>query len=207
VDPLAPQARDPSQKGAAPFAAADDERDLVASILRNDRKAAARFVAAHIDAVYAYARHRLAPRAELVDDVVQESFLAALNGLPAFQGSSSLRTWVIGITRHKIEDVYRQRLRLAETLDEVDAIEESAASGSDALDDQIDAARAREKARRVLARMPERYGLLLLWRYWEQRSTREMATAIGTTEKSVERALARARAQFKELWVKEQHDV
>jgi RNA polymerase sigma-70 factor (ECF subfamily) len=203
VNPSAPQTRDQPQKDAASLAAADDERDLVASILRKDRKAAARFVAAHIDAVYAYARHRLAPRAELVDDVVQEVFLAAFNGLAAFHGSSSLRTWLIGITRHKIEDVYRQRLRLPEALDEVDAIGESAAPGSMALDDQIDAARARDRAQRVLARMPERYGLLLLWRYWEQRSTRDMAAAIGTTEKSVERTLARARAQFKELWLKE----
>ena len=198
-----PVAAGQPQGRVEPFPASADERQLVASVLRKDRKAAARFVAAHIDAVYAYARHRLTPRADLVDDVVQEVFLAALNGLAAFHGSSSLRTWVMGITRHKIEDVYRRRLRLHEALDEVDAIEESAASGSTALDDQIDAARAREKARQVLAQMPERYGLLLLWRYWEQRSIREMAAAIGTTEKSVERTLARARAQFKELWLKE----
>ena len=43
----------------------------------------------------------------------------------------------------------------------------------------------------------------LLWRYWEQRSARDVAAAIGTTEKSVERLLARARAKFKELWLKE----
>jgi DNA-directed RNA polymerase specialized sigma24 family protein len=66
---------------------------LVASILRKDRKAAARFVAAHIGAVYAYARHRFAPRADLVGDVVQELVLAALNSLAAFQGQSSLRMW------------------------------------------------------------------------------------------------------------------
>jgi DNA-directed RNA polymerase specialized sigma24 family protein len=42
-----------------------------------------------------------------------------------------------------------------------------------------------------------------LWRYWEQRSTRDIAVAIGTTEKGVERRLARARARFKELWLKE----
>ena len=57
--------------------------------------------------------------------------------------------------------------------------------------------------RNVLAQMPERYGLMLLWRYWAHRSTREMAVAIGATEKSVERTLARARALFKELWLKE----
>ena len=32
-----------------------DERELIASVLRKDRKAAARLVAAHIDAVYACA--------------------------------------------------------------------------------------------------------------------------------------------------------
>jgi RNA polymerase sigma-70 factor (ECF subfamily) len=187
------------QTGIEPMSAAANERELVASILRNDRKAAARFVAAHIDAVYSYARQRLAPRADLVDDLVQDVFLAALNGLAAFHGHSSLRTWVIGIARHKIEDIYRQRLRAAEAIEDSDSVEEPSA----ALDEQVDAARVREKARQVLAQMPERYGLLLLWRYWEQRSTREMAAAIGTTEKSVERTLARARAQFKQLWLKE----
>lgn len=180
-----------------------DERELVAAVLRKDRKAAAQFVAAHIDTVYAYARHRLAPRAELVDDVVQDVFLAALKGLSGFQGQSSLRAWLLGIARHKVEDVYRQRLRLPAPLEEVDCVEPISLPQSPALDQQIDAARVRDKVGRILTQMPERYALTLLWRYWEQRSTREMASAIGTTEKSVERTLARARSWFKELWLKE----
>jgi RNA polymerase sigma-70 factor (ECF subfamily) len=188
-------------------ASGGDERDLVASVLRKDRKAAARFVAAHIDAVYAYARHRLTPRAELADDVVQDVFLAALDGLSTFRGQSSLRSWLIGIARHKIEDVYRQRLRVRETLDDGDASDTEPVANTPTPDDQIDTARTRAKARQVIALMPERYGLLLLWRYWEHRSTREIASAIGTTEKSVERMLARARTRFKELWIKEERDV
>ena len=185
-----------------PGAATNPEQELVNAVLQKDRKAAAKFVAAHIDAVYAYARHRLAPRADLVDDVVQEVFLAALNGLASFAGQSSLRGWVLGIARHKIEDVYRQRLRLPQALDDVTAGDEPSLSAS-LLDEHIDAARARAKTRQILAQLPERYGVMLLWRYWEQRSAREMAEAIGTTVKSVERTLARARARFKELWDKE----
>jgi RNA polymerase sigma-70 factor, ECF subfamily len=204
VDVRTPNPADQSRTGTQAAAPGPDERELVASILRNDRKAAARFVAAHIDGIYTYARNRLAPRADLVDDVVQDVFLAALNGLAAFQGQSSLRTWLLGIARHKIDDVYRQRLRLPESLDAVDPVEgNSVVVAAAALDEQIDSARARERARHVLARLPERYGLMLLWRYWEQRSTREMAAAIGATEKSVERMLARARARFKALWLKE----
>ena len=185
-----------------PGAATNPEQELVNAVLQKDRKAAAKFVAAHIDAVYAYARHRLAPRADLVDDVVQEVFLAALNGLASFAGQSSLRGWVLGIARHKIEDVYRQRLRLPQALDDVTAGDEPSLSAS-LLDEHIDAARARAKTRQILAQLPERYGVMLLWRYWDQRSAREMAEAIGTTVKSVERTLARARARFKELWDKE----
>jgi RNA polymerase sigma-70 factor (ECF subfamily) len=179
-----------------------DERKLVASVLRKDRKAAARLVAAHIDAVYAYARHRLTPHTDLVDDVVQDVFLAALKGLATFEGQSSLRTWLVAIARHKIEDIYRQRLRATLALD-LDSTEDEPASNEVPLDEQIDKARAGAKTRRVLERMPERYALILLWRYWEQRSARDVAVAIGTTEKSVERLLARARAKFKELWLKE----
>jgi RNA polymerase sigma-70 factor, ECF subfamily len=203
VDPQGLGASGTPPTGVQPFAAGAAERDLVASVLRNDRKAAAQLVAAHIDAVYAYARHRLTPRADLVDDVVQDVFLAALNGLAAFQGQSSLRTWLIAIARHKIEDVYRQRLRVPETLDDLDAADAGSLSETTPFEERMDSARVRAKARHVLTQMPESYGLMLLWRYWEQRSTRDIAIAIGTTEKSVERTLARARARFKALWLKE----
>ena len=204
MEPPPPGAAARRVTGVPPVDTATDEAELVASVLRKDRKAAARLVAAHADAVHAYARQRLAPRADLVEDVVQDVFLAALDGLAAFQGRSSLRAWLIGIARHKIEDIYRQRLRSTEALDDdVDSVPPEASAQPPPIDRQIDEARMREKVRRVLSRMPERYGLMLLWRYWEKRSTREIASALGSTEKSVERTLARARACFKELWLKE----
>ena len=203
MDPRAPSASGQASTPTDSFRVDTHERELIASVLRKDRKAAARFVAAHIDALYGYARHRLTPRADLVEDVVQDVFLAAFNGLAAFQGQSTLRTWLLGIARHKIDDVYRQRLRGTLALDDLTSDDERQLSDATSFDELIDQARAREKARSVLTQMPERYGLMLLWRYWEQRSTRDMAVAIGTTEKSVERTLARARAKFKELWLKE----
>jgi RNA polymerase sigma factor (sigma-70 family) len=204
VDPLTPGT------GAAPplDASAPDsgERPLVAAILRQDRKAAAQFVAAHIDAVFAYVRHRLSPRADLVDDVVQDVFLAALGGLAGFHHQSSLRSWILGIARHKVEDTYRRLLRAPDALDTDDAGPHEPAAPSPPIEDQLDSARARARARLVLRRIPERYALVLLWRYWQQRSVREIAGAIGATEKSVERTLARARARFRELWLREGSD-
>jgi RNA polymerase sigma-70 factor (ECF subfamily) len=203
VDPRAPAAPGQAPIEGESFSAETDERELIASVLRKDRKAAARLVAVHVDAVYGYARSRLAPRADLVDDIVQDVFLAALHGLATFRAQSSLRAWLLGIARHKIEDVYRQRLRASLPLDDLSTTGDEPISEGMPVDERIDRSRARVKARRILEQMPERYGLMLLWRYWEQRSARDMAAAIGTTEKSVERTLARARAKFKELWLKE----
>lgn len=66
---------------------------------------------------------------DAVEDVVQETLLAALNGEASFAGRSNLRTWLTGILKHKIIDTIRrtsrERERYAESAgdtDEVDAL-------------------------------------------------------------------------------------
>jgi RNA polymerase sigma-70 factor, ECF subfamily len=134
---------------------------------------------------------------------MQEVFLAALKAVASFRGTASLRAWLMGIARHKVDDVYRQRLRAPGPLPDGDDGEEEPSSDEPSIDDMLDTARLRQRARAVLARLPERYSFLLVWRYWELRTTREIASAIGATEKSVERMLARARARFREIWLQE----
>jgi RNA polymerase sigma-70 factor (ECF subfamily) len=175
-----------------------DERRLVAAVLGRDRKATAAFVSRHADSVYAYVRHRLAPRADLVEDLVQEVFLAALDSLPTFRGASSLRAWLLGIARHKVEGYYRERLRTPEPIGDGDDAEPAAQTPL--VDDVIDRERMEARTHRILEQLPESYSFLLVWRYWEGRSASEMAVATGKTEKAVERLLARARTRFRELW-------
>ena len=45
------------------------------------------------------------------EDAVSETMVAALEGLAAFDGRSQIRTWVIGILKHKIIDQFRRRSR------------------------------------------------------------------------------------------------
>jgi RNA polymerase sigma-70 factor (ECF subfamily) len=175
------------------------DRDLVIEVLRKDRKATAEFVARHADHVYAYVRHRLIPRADLVEDLVQETFLAAWEGLGKFRGESSLRSWLLGIARHKVEDHYRKRLRELQFQDEDESASDEPASPHD-LEETLARRQAGQRTREILSSLPETHGLILLWRYWEKRSLREIAVQTGKTEKAVERLLARARQQFKERW-------
>ena len=133
-----------------------------------------------------------------MEDVVQDVFLVALQKLDTFAGQSSIVGWLVGIARHKVEDVYRAQLREPDPLP--DDMDDTNASGEPQLDDVIDAARTREKTRRILEQLPSAYSAALLWRYWEGRSIKEMAAQTGKTEKAIERLIARARMHFKRRW-------
>jgi RNA polymerase sigma-70 factor (ECF subfamily) len=49
--------------------------------------------------------------ADLAEDVVQETLVAALSARGGFSGRSSVKTWLTGILKHKIVDAIRQKQR------------------------------------------------------------------------------------------------
>lgn len=192
-------ARVPEIEPQFPVAPEPSDAQLVLEVLRKDRKATAEFVNRHADPVYSYVRRRLFPRTESVDDLVQEVFLAAWESLGKFRGESSLRSWLLGIARHKVEDHYRKRLREFEAPDEEDGPAPEPVDPHN-IEEAIDQQNAAQKTQKVLASLPEAYAVALRWRYWEKRGLSEIARETGKTEKAIERLLARAREQFKRNW-------
>jgi RNA polymerase sigma-70 factor, ECF subfamily len=175
------------------------DAQLVAAVLNKDRKATADFVARYADDVYGYIRSRLAPHYDQVDDLVQEVFLAAWQGLGNYRGSGPLQAWIMGIARHKVEDYYRGCLRAPGPIDDAEQYPPAAAPVLE-FPELVEQEQLRENAWRVLESLPEHYRLALVWRYWEKVSTCEMALKTGKTEKAMERLLARARAEFRKRW-------
>lgn len=57
-----------------------------------------------------YAMLQLRNRAQ-AEDAVQEAMVAAIRGVETFAGGSSVRTWLIGILKHKIIDSIRKSSR------------------------------------------------------------------------------------------------
>jgi len=64
------------------------------------------------DYLFRYAMLRLRNRSA-AEDVVQETFLAALKSRGSFAGKSSESTWLVGILKHKIIDHFRRQAREA----------------------------------------------------------------------------------------------
>ncbi len=172
---------------------------MASAVLARDRKATAEFVRLYTDPVHKFVWRRLVPKVDLVEDLVQDVMLAAWAGLKSYSGEAPLRVWILGIARHKVDDHYRSRLRLAVSLDQDDGVEEPQ-DLSEPVELALDRMRASERASQILAEMREEYALLLRWRYWDGRMSKAIAEGTGRTEKSIERMLARARAEFRSRW-------
>jgi RNA polymerase sigma-70 factor (TIGR02943 family) len=57
--------------------------------------------------LYSYAMNKTS-KSELAEDLVQETFFAALKSMASFKGLSSERTWLFTILKFKIADYYRK---------------------------------------------------------------------------------------------------
>ncbi len=69
--------------------------------------AAERWVDDHGECLYRYALVRVR-KPEVAEDLVQETFLAAVRGYEKFGGRSSERSWLCGILKNKIVDYFRK---------------------------------------------------------------------------------------------------
>ena len=84
-----------------------------------------RWVDLYGDFLYRFALSRVND-AFVAEDLVQETFLAALKSRANFQGRSSARTWLTAILKHKIVDHIRKRFR-EKACDKVESLSDAAA--------------------------------------------------------------------------------
>lgn len=75
------------------------------------------------DYLYHYALSRI-HNPTVAEDLVQETFLAALNSRKNFEGLSSERTWITSILKHKIIDHIRKTIR-EQPYEDLETIRES----------------------------------------------------------------------------------
>ena len=72
------------------------------------------WVDAYGNVLYSYAIVRVRD-AKVAEDLVQETYLAALKSKSNFSDKSSMRTWLVGILKHKIIDHFRKISRERQT--------------------------------------------------------------------------------------------
>jgi len=79
------------------------EQELIARLRQGDEGAFDELVNRHHGALIRMAMGYVADR-EVAEEVVQDTWMAVIQGLGRFEGRSSLRTWIFGIMIHKAKD-------------------------------------------------------------------------------------------------------
>ena len=90
----------------------NEDRALLERAAQGDERAARVLFRAHVTQLHRHAARILGSADDAdVEDVVQQSFLAALDGAARFDGRSSVATWLFGITTRRALDAARSRHR------------------------------------------------------------------------------------------------
>jgi len=151
----------------------------------------------HREYLYAYALRRVGDSG-LAEDLVQDTFLAALGAAQGFRGDSSARTWLTGILKHRIADSYRAPERVvegfganAEESPEIPAPDADPAVG-------FEHARLWEALQRQLARLPARAAQAFVLSELEGRDAAEVSRLLGVTPNNVWGMVRRARKALQE---------
>ncbi len=179
----------------------DEESHLRRRILDGEAGAAAELLDEHLTPIYQFVHFRVGRDRALVEDVVQDTFLVALQSLANWDGRSSLRGWLIGIAKNKIREARRRRVPvplddvLAEADAEIDAILADVAR--EPLPDHVlELRETSDLVGAALSSLPADYQRALLDKYVDGRSTADIARASGRSEKAAESLLSRSRAAF-----------
>jgi RNA polymerase sigma-70 factor, ECF subfamily len=145
------------------------------------------------DYVYAFILARTAGNRPMAEELVQETFAAAWLSLDRFRRESSLRTWLCSIANNKLRESYRNAIRkekfeLSEPPEELpDSLD---------LEQTVLNRETQQRVTRALERMSLLYRYALIMKYLDGRSVKEIAKALGRTNKATDGILQRARGCF-----------
>lgn len=139
------------------------------------------------------------------EEVVQETFLSALEGIHRFAGRSSLETWLTGIARHHISRRRRRRSRerVADLLEELDPqIDRLLAdlSREELPDEILERAETEDLVGATMASLPWSYQEVLREKYVDSLPVDEIARRRAASPKAVESTLGRARRAFQKTF-------
>jgi RNA polymerase sigma-70 factor (ECF subfamily) len=144
--------------------------------------------------------YRAVRREDVARDLVQETYMAALEAKASFAGRSTLRTWMVGILSRKIIDYYRRTRRevLTDLPPEPDPLGAFAPTPARAPDARLDPALAMQVVERTLARLTELERMAILLVDVEQLDRDAAGQAMGVQPTHLRVLLHRGRHKLRE---------
>ncbi|MBN2217280.1 MAG: sigma-70 family RNA polymerase sigma factor [Pirellulales bacterium] len=177
----------------------EHERAMRAAVLAGDEAAWRAWYDATYDALYRYVQWRCGGRRDWADEIVQETWMAAVRRVRRFDPArASFAAWLRGIAINVLRNHLRRRrtfVRHVRPLGDAPAVEETNGRATE----------LEERSRRImrtLDALPEPYETVLRAKYVDRQTVAQIAAAGEETVKAVESRLGRARRAFREVYEK-----
>lgn len=136
---------------------------------------------------------RTVGRRDLVEDLLQETFLRVFRALPEFEGRAKLSTWICTIARRVAVDELRRHQRSPVLVqDESDAADEAN------VEQEADRDATDELVRAALAKLPDKYRLPLVYAAIEGLDYETIATMLGIPVGTVKTNVFRGKQLLRE---------
>lgn len=168
-----------------PVRASDEE--LVAAWRRGEREAGERLFRRYFAPVLRFFRNKVD---DGLDDLVQQTFAACLEGRHRLRGDASFRSYVFAVAHRVFIDHLRRKYRLADEVDlETTSVHDLAPGPSTV----VRTRREQQLLIDALRRLPVKYQVVLEMYFWEEMKGRELAEALEVPLATVQGRLVRAR--------------
>lgn len=175
-----------------------EEVKLVTASRAGDQDAFAQLVQLHQRRVFNLV-YRMLQNYEETNEVTQDTFLAAWQGLPTFRGDARFSTWVYRIAYNcclkQLELRKREKALQTAMQEEQILLQENSDTR---VSSEIDAHESRDLVREFLAQLPAKYRIVLVLRHLHDMTYEEMAEILTVPIGTIKTHLFRARNLLKE---------
>jgi RNA polymerase sigma-70 factor (ECF subfamily) len=168
-----------------------------------NRAELARVVEAYSGSIYRLA-NKMLQNPQDAEDVLQETFIKAMRGLPGFDGRSSLSTWLYRIATNEALMALRRRKHVTVSIDEPAEGEDAEQEAMQIMDwcclpeKELLSAEARRELDRAVEGLPHSLRVVFVLRDLEGLSTQETAEVLDLSEMAVKTRLSRARLKLRQ---------
>jgi RNA polymerase sigma-70 factor (ECF subfamily) len=169
-----------------------------------DRAEFARLVERYSNQIYRLALKFLGNPHD-AEDVLQETFIKAMRGLPNFEGRSSVSTWLYRIAMNEALMILRKASPEMVPVEEPDGDDEDLTSGLILTDwcclpeEELLSGESRRFLDQAVRKLPETLRSVFVLRDVEGLSIRDTAEALGISETAVKTRLLRARLKLRDM--------
>lgn len=164
------------------------------------------WVEAYSDNLYSWALHKTSSK-EVAEDLVQETFLAAVQAFEKFEGKSQPKSWLIGILNNKIADYHRKNMRNPKT--NISDNDKFFDKGENWLDNQVplswhteeihllDNPDFHQSLQNCMEKLPASWASAIHLKYLDEKKAEDICQELGISNTNYWQVLHRAKLQLR----------